>query len=141
EWECASGLTSSAPLASPSPAASVEVALPVVALSPRAPASRLEASLCWKYDVGCDAPAETIDMTQTLGTDPADELLLRVEPGFDGYLSVRGDELVPTLYFLSPPLVAGERLPALTLLSPGLLEALSAQMQVGLLPDRGLGLF
>jgi hypothetical protein len=69
------------------------------------------------------------------------ELPLELEPSFDGYLSIRGADLVPTLYFLSPPLENGERLPALTLISRSLLEALALEMQIDLLPDRGAGLF
>lgn len=130
EWGCGATLDA-ATLA----AEGVEVALPVVDLAPRAPGASVEASLCHKYDVSCEAPSLTMRM------DESDELLLHIEPGFDGYLSVRGDELVPTLYFLSQPLVTGERLPALTLLSPALLDALALEMHVTLLPDRGLGLF
>jgi hypothetical protein len=131
EWGCAPVLGATTLTA----AESVEVVLPVIDLSPRPAGATAQASLCRKYDVSCDAP------TLTMTVDASDELLLLVEPGFDGYLSVRGDDLVPTLYFLSPPLASGERLPALTLLSPGLLEALALEMQVPLLPERGLGLF
>lgn len=130
EWRCPPA--ESAALAG---AEVVEVALPVIDLLARDPGASIEASLCRKLDVSCEAP------TQTMTMDASGEVLLRLEPSFDGYLSVRGDALVPTLYFLSPPLEPGERLPALALMSPALMEALALEMQVTLLPDRGLGLF
>jgi hypothetical protein len=129
EWLC----SGEAPSASAS--GGVEVSLPIIDLLARGAGAELEASLCRKLDVSCDAPTRTMTMHAT------GELSLELEAGFDGYLSIRGADLVPTLYFLSPPLVSGERLPALTLIGRSLMAALALEMQVDLLPDRGVGLF
>jgi hypothetical protein len=129
EWLC-SGEAPSA-----SAAGDVEVSLPIIDLLARQNGAELEASVCRKLDVSCDAPTQTMTMRAT------GELPLELEAGFDGYLSIRGADLVPTLYFLSPPLVSGERLPALTLIGRSSMAALALEMQVDLLADRGVGLF
>jgi hypothetical protein len=131
EWSCVD-----APAAEPERAStSVDVALPVVDLLPRQAGAALEASLCRKLDVNCDAP------TQVMSMSGSGEYTLELDSGFDGYLSVRGESVVPTLYFLSPPLQPGERLPTLTLLSESLMSSLAAQLDVPLIEERGLALF
>jgi hypothetical protein len=142
---CADGLCESRPewqCANAAPAArfgdestSVDVALPVVDLLVRQPGVSVEASLCRKLDVNCEAPTQSMTMGGT------GEYPLRLESGFEGYLSVRGDSVVPTLYFFSPPLVEGERLPTLTLMSESLMGSLAQELGVPLLEGRGLALF
>jgi len=115
--------------------ASVGVALPVVDLQARPPGTALEASLCRKLDVNCEAP------TQVMSMSGSGDYTLELPSEFDGYLSVRGESVVPTLYFLSPPLEPGERLPTLTLLTESLIGSLAAQLDVPLIEERGLALF
>jgi hypothetical protein len=99
EWSCVNG-----PVAPQAPAnTSVDVALPVVDLLAGETGTPIEASLCRKLDVNCEVPTQSMTMSGT-GDYP-----LRLESGFEGYLSVRGDSVVPTLYFLSQPLEPGER--------------------------------
>jgi hypothetical protein len=131
EWRCTSA--DAAPrLADQS--TSVNVALPVVDLLARQGVS-LEASVCRKLDVNCEAP------TQSMAMGGTGEYPLRLESGFDGYLSVRGESVAPTLYFFSPPLVEGERLPTLTLMSESLMGSLARELGVPLIAGRGLALF
>jgi hypothetical protein len=130
EWQCANG---AAAVSSPeAERTSVAVALPVVDLLTQRSGAVLEASLCRKLDVNCEAPTQSMTMNGT-GDYP-----LELETGFEGYLSVRGDSVVPTLYFLSPPLEAGERLPTLTLMSESLMGSLALELGVPLLEGRGL---
>jgi hypothetical protein len=131
EWSCVSG-----PVSPQVPAStSVDVALPVVDLQARQAGAPLEASLCRKLDVNCDAPTQSMTMSGT------GEYPLSLESDFEGYLSVRGASVVPTLYFLSQPLEPGERLPTLTLLSADLMGSLAAELGVPLVEGRGLALF
>jgi hypothetical protein len=130
EWSCVNGPGSTLAASS-----SVDVALPVVDLLARDAAEPIEASLCRKLDVNCEAPTQSMTMSGT-GDYP-----LSLERGFEGYLSVRGGAVVPTLYFLSQPLEAGERLPTLTLLSEAVMGSLAAELGVPLMEGRGLALF
>jgi len=130
-WSCADNAV---PIPQSAAGMEVDIALPVVDLLARDPALPLSANVCHVLDVNCEAP------TQTLTMAGSGDLALRLESGFEGYLSIAGDGIVPTLYFLNPPMQMGERLPALTVMSPSSMESLARDMDVVPLLDRGLAL-
>jgi hypothetical protein len=127
EWSCATGAVGTGA----GPSGSVDVTVPLRDLLGQPSHGALEARLCHKVDVNCEVP-EQIPMPSDAG-----EVALTLDSDFEGYLSVTGSSLIPTLYFLSPPLRSGERLPALTLMSPGLMESLALEMDVALMGARG----
>jgi hypothetical protein len=127
EWSCASQPSH----ASEATTGSVDVAVPLRDLLGEPSGRLLEAKLCHKLDINCEVPE------QMPTWDGTGDLELTLAADFEGYLSISGDSVIPTLYFLSPPLLSGEQLPALTLMSPALMESLALEMDVALMGERG----
>jgi hypothetical protein len=129
EWSCLSLEAAEPALDIQAPGATLDVVLPVIDLVTQAPVPGLSAALCRKIDLNCQAPLARIFSN----TDGAFELQL--EQDFEGYLEIEAPDVVPGLYFFSPPLVAGERLPTLAVLSPtmmgSLMDELDAQPATG----------
>jgi hypothetical protein len=127
EWSCANQPA----YASAATTGSVDVAVPLRDLLGEPSDRLLQAKLCHKLDIDCEVPEQTPTWNGT------GDLELTLAADFEGYLSISGEAVIPTLYFLSPPLLSGEQLPALTLMSPALMESLALEMDVALMGERG----
>jgi hypothetical protein len=88
--------------------------------------------LCRKLDVTCSQPVG--------GEIPADQngdLLLDVEPGFDGYAELRAKDKMPGLYFFYPPVQQDREVPFVPLLPAAVLSQFAQLNGKQLVVERG----
>jgi hypothetical protein len=88
--------------------------------------------LCRKLDITCSQPVG--------GEIPADQdgnLVVEVEPGFDGYAELRAKDKMPGLYFFFPPVQENRDVPFVPLLPPAVLAQFAQLNGKQLIAGRG----
>jgi hypothetical protein len=100
DWSCAPGASSPQPLGSVAPGegSPLRLALSAVDFVTAAPVRGLRVRACFRADVECANP-----LSDQLA--PADDGRIQVsaDPGFNGYLELQAEGMLPTLLFFSAP--------------------------------------
>lgn len=123
QWECPAGPSNM------NPAYKLTLHLTDAVLQKQLPG--VTAQLCRKLDISCSSPSNTT-VSDATGT-----LSMQVEAGFDGYLTLSGNMLVPELYAIAPPRT-GDLEATTSLLSPTAVSGLTQAAGGTWLMDHGL---
>jgi len=118
KWACLEN-----PPASMGGAGPFRVTMHFADLIKKTPVVGVRADLCRKLDVSCADPAVTAtsDAMGNVSLSP-------VDAGFSGYVSLKGDTTIPTLYFLNPLVDRDQDIPSLSLYSPPARQGLLSQL-------------
>ena len=92
--------------------------------------------LCSKLDLECQAPLATLAM------NAEGVVAIPLEPGFEGYVSIEGTGLIPTLVFLDTSSAASSWTSEISILTRPMLDALLREVAgAPLSSDKGLAIF
>jgi hypothetical protein len=109
------------------------VRIPVVSALTQAPLAGVSARMHHKIDVDAVNP-----LGDPVVSDEKGIIELKVEPGYDGFLSLTQADIGPSLYFFNPPVRKNETVAPVRLASPVMVSALFQQVGKTFDPTRGI---
>jgi len=97
------------------------------------PLAGVDARLCRKLDINCEAPESDV---VTSGDDGM--VAFDVPSGFTGYVFFTREDRAPGLYFFNPAITKDTTIASVPLGTPGIVSLLTAQTGSPQIPERGL---